>query len=214
MPRNCFFLQNSRCDSNKQPCLKTTGLYNDLLLLSSLFHLFYFVVNAPISFNSSFPISPFFSVVLISKNFYAIVHYLFSCLIQDSTLYNVALHSFSCRQQILIRSLFIFILLQIFSIFPCYGFLDTAIIQKWIFSFQKHKVCKVSPKLISHFDINFSCKCFLLCNHPLCFFSLLTLLRLSMAKSKMSFGKCHIALENIWVTFKYLLILISKIISQ
>ena len=128
MPRNCFFLQNSRCDSNKQPCLKTTGLYNDLLLLSSLFHLFYFVVNAPISFNSSFPISPFFSVVLISKNFYAIVHYLFSCLIQDSTLYNVALHSFSCRQQILIRSLFIFILLQIFSIFPCYGFLDTAII--------------------------------------------------------------------------------------
>ena len=68
--------------------------------------------------------------------------------------------------------------------------------------------------LISHFDINFSFKCFLLCTHLLCFFSLLTLLRLSMAKSKISFGKCHIALENIWVTFKYLLILISKIISQ
>ena len=128
MPRNCFFLQSSRCDSNKQPCLKTTGIYDDLLLLSSLFHLFYFIFSAPTSFNSCFPISPFFSVVLISQNFYAIVHCLFSCLIQDSTLYIVALDSFSRRQQILLRSLFIFILLQIFSIFPCYGYLDTAII--------------------------------------------------------------------------------------
>lgn len=25
-----FFLQSSRCDSNEQSCLKTTGLYNDL----------------------------------------------------------------------------------------------------------------------------------------------------------------------------------------
>ena len=35
-----------------------------------------------------------------------------------------------------------------------------------------------------------------------------------MAKSKLSFGKCHIALENKWVIFKYLLILISNIIIQ
>ena len=53
----------------------------------------------------------------------------------------------------------------------------------------------------------------LLCNHPLCFFSLLTLLRLSMAKSKISPGKCHIALKNMWVIFKYLLMLISNIIQ-
>ena len=49
---------------------------------------------------------------------------------------------------------------------------------------------------------------------PSVFFSFLTLLRLSMAKSKFFFGKCHIELENIWVTFKYLLILISKISPQ
>ena len=65
---------------------------------------------------------------------------------------------------------------------------------------------------IFHFDINFSFKCFLLCNHPLCLFSLLTLLRLSMAKSKISLGKCHIAFENMWVNFK--LTLISNIIPQ
>ena len=35
-----------------------------------------------------------------------------------------------------------------------------------------------------NFYINVSFKCFLLCNHSLCFFSLLTILRLSMAKSK------------------------------
>ena len=46
------------------------------------------------------------------------------------------------------------------------------------------------------------------------FFNLLTLLRLSMAKSKMSLGKGHIALEDMWVIFKYLLILISNIIPQ
>ena len=31
-----------------------------------------------------------------------------------------------------------------------------------------------------------------------------------MAKSKISPGKCHIALENVWVIFKYLMILISN----
>ena len=33
-----------------------------------------------------------------------------------------------------------------------------------------------------------------------------------MAKSKVSVGKCHIALESIWVIFKYLSILISNVI--
>ena len=45
------------------------------------------------------------------------------------------------------------------------------------------------------------------------FFSL-TLLTLSMAKSKISLGKCHTALENIWVICNYLLILISNMIPQ
>ena len=38
-------------------------------------------------------------------------------------------------------------------------------------------------------DITFSVECFLLCSHPLCFFSLLTLVRVSVAKSKISLGK-------------------------
>ena len=74
---------------------------------------------------------------------------------------------------------------------------------------------KASLILISHFDINFSFKYFLLCKHLLCsFFSILTLLRLSMAMSKISLGKSHIGLENMWVIFKCLLILIPKIIPQ
>ena len=35
-----------------------------------------------------------------------------------------------------------------------------------------------------------------------------------MARSKISVGKCHTAPENMWITFKYLLILISNIIPQ
>ena len=35
-----------------------------------------------------------------------------------------------------------------------------------------------------------------------------------MAKLKISLGSCHTALENMWVIFKYLLILISNIILQ
>ena len=38
----------------------------------------------------------------------------------------------------------------------------------------------------STFDINFSFKCFLLCNHHLCFISLLNLLRLSMTVKDLS----------------------------
>ena len=37
---------------------------------------------------------------------------------------------------------------------------------------------------------------------------------LFMVKSKISLGKCHIALENMWVIFNYLLILIFNIILQ
>ena len=58
MPRYCFFFfcQCSRYVSNEQPCLKTTGLYEDLL--SSLFHLYYSIFSVPISFSLCFPISP------------------------------------------------------------------------------------------------------------------------------------------------------------
>ena len=52
---------------------------------------------------------------------YATAHYLFSYLIQGSTLYLTALSSFSYMQQILVKSVFIFIPLQIFPNFPCYG---------------------------------------------------------------------------------------------
>ena len=45
-----FFLQSSRYVSIEQSCSKTTGLYDDLLLLSSLFHFFYFIFRASISF--------------------------------------------------------------------------------------------------------------------------------------------------------------------
>ena len=55
---------------------------------------------------------------------------------------------------------------------------------------------KLSLILVSHFDINSSFKCFLLCNHPLYFFSLITLLRFLMVKSNISLGQCHIAFEN------------------
>ena len=57
-----FSLQSSSCVSNEQPCLKTTGLWDDLLLSSSLFHFFYFIVSAPISFSSCSPISPSLSL--------------------------------------------------------------------------------------------------------------------------------------------------------
>ena len=55
-----FFLQSSRYVSNEQSCLKTTGLYDDLLLLSNLFHFFYFMFNDPILFSLCSLISPSF----------------------------------------------------------------------------------------------------------------------------------------------------------
>ena len=46
--------------------MKTIELYEDLLLLSSLFHFFYFIFSVPISFSLCYPISPsllFFNVL-------------------------------------------------------------------------------------------------------------------------------------------------------
>ena len=79
-------------------------------------------------------INIWYSIINWSTDFVQISHnfvlspLLFSYIIQDTTLYLVTLSRFSCIQQILVNSLFIFILLQIFSDFPCYGFLDTSII--------------------------------------------------------------------------------------
>ena len=58
-----FFLQSSKCVSNEQHCLKTAGLYDDLL--RSLFHFFY-ISHSVLSFILCFPVSPtpFFLVVL------------------------------------------------------------------------------------------------------------------------------------------------------
>ena len=70
-----FFLQSSRYISNEQSRLKTTGLYDDLLLLSSLFHFFYFIFSAPISFSLCFPISLslFFFLMFFIKHLSSIV---------------------------------------------------------------------------------------------------------------------------------------------
>ena len=67
-----IFLQSCRYVSNEQPCLKTTGLYEELLLVSSLFHFFYFIFSALISFSLCFPISPsllFFIFYVLSQVF-------------------------------------------------------------------------------------------------------------------------------------------------
>ena len=61
----------------KESCLKATGLYNDLLLLPSLFHFFYFIFSALISV-----CFPFF-------------HLFFYCW-SLSRLYQVQLKSFCC----------------------------------------------------------------------------------------------------------------------
>ena len=57
-PVIAFFHQSSRYVSHEQSCLKTTRLCDDLLLLSSLFHFFYFIFRAPISLSLCSPISP------------------------------------------------------------------------------------------------------------------------------------------------------------
>ena len=55
-PDTVFFLHSSRYVSNEQSYLKPTGLYDDLILLSSLFHVFYYIFTAFISFSLCFPI--------------------------------------------------------------------------------------------------------------------------------------------------------------
>ena len=110
-------------------------------------------------------------------------------------LYLIILNSFRCRQQILVNSLFIFMLLNIFY-FSLLWLLRYTNYLKVTLNFQIHWVFKLSLILISYFDINFSCKYFLLCSYPLSFFSLLILLRFSKAKLKISFGKYHTAVEK------------------
>ena len=56
-PGIVFFLQSSKYVSNEQPRLKSTRLYDDLLLLSSLSYFYYFIFSA-ISFSLYFPIFP------------------------------------------------------------------------------------------------------------------------------------------------------------
>ena len=61
-----FFFCRTPGISNKQPCLKTIGLYGDLLFLPSLFHFFYFIFSTPVSF-ICFPISPSFIIGVLSQ---------------------------------------------------------------------------------------------------------------------------------------------------
>ena len=66
-----LFSPNSRCVSDEQPCLKTTGLYEDLFILPSLFHFFNFIFSDPPFSFSCFPISlsSFFFLNLLSQAF-------------------------------------------------------------------------------------------------------------------------------------------------
>ena len=64
------FLQSSRYYvSKEQSCLKTTGLYDDLLFLASLFYFFYFIFSIPISFSLCSPISLLFLFDVLSQAF-------------------------------------------------------------------------------------------------------------------------------------------------
>ena len=93
MPRYCFFFcQSSRYVSNKQPCLKATGLYENLLLLYSLFHFFYFLFSAPISFSLCFPVSPsllilFFFLLFFFKPLPSLCHAVLSHLVMSDSLW-------------------------------------------------------------------------------------------------------------------------------
>ena len=55
----------------EQSCF--TGLYDDLLLISNLFHFFYFIFSAPISFSLCFPIFPFLFFMFFIKPLPSIV---------------------------------------------------------------------------------------------------------------------------------------------
>ena len=71
-----------------------------------------------------------YSIINLSTEFFPISqNFMLGCplfaFIPYSRFHNVFNCSFSCMQQILVNYLFIFILLQIFSNFTRYGFLDT-----------------------------------------------------------------------------------------
>ena len=88
MLRYCFFLQSSRYVSNEQSCLKTPGLYDDLLFLSNLFHFFYFIFNDPILFHLCSLISPsFFFLMFFLKPLSIIVEKLLYTLMLICTIY-------------------------------------------------------------------------------------------------------------------------------
>ena len=55
---------------SKQSCLKATGIYYDVLILSSLFHLFYFIFSAP----TSFSLFSNFSIFSLSLCFFSILY--------------------------------------------------------------------------------------------------------------------------------------------
>ena len=86
MPRYFFCLQRSRCDYNKQQCLKTTGWHDDLLLLFSLFHFFYFIFRDPISFSLYFQISPSLFLFFFIKPLSSTVGMLLCLLVPQSYL--------------------------------------------------------------------------------------------------------------------------------
>ena len=81
---------------NSQPCLKTTGLYDDLLLLSSLFPFFNFIFSAPISFSLCFPIYPS-SFMLFLKLLPSIVEKLLNIIFQKYFEYNILENLYSLK---------------------------------------------------------------------------------------------------------------------
>ena len=69
-----FFGQSSRYVSNEQSCLKSTGLYEDLLLLFALVYFFYFIFSTPISFSYVFQFFHlFFFLMFFLKPFSSVV---------------------------------------------------------------------------------------------------------------------------------------------
>jgi len=85
-------------------------LYYDLLLLSSLFHFFYFIFSAPISVSLCFPISRFLLLFDgLSQAFIKCSRKAFACIYVNS-MYSVYIYNF-------FRKLKNFCLTKIFDIF-------------------------------------------------------------------------------------------------
>ena len=83
-----FLHQSSRYVSNDQPCLKTTELYDDLLLLSSLFHFFYVISSAPISFSLCFSMSHLFFCCCSFSSLYQMQYKSF-CILYINNMHNI-----------------------------------------------------------------------------------------------------------------------------